>query len=385
MTGPLIQPNLHAVLVHYPIALLTLGVFIEVFGFFWRRSGVRTAGHWMIVLGTLACIPALTTGLYALRQTAGPEIMGGPWHTVVAQSTWTAPHWDAVSTHLSLMVAASLILLISIVIWLGSADHARSRIYLLGMAVLIVCVSLMIAGAHEGGELVYKHGTAVNLPPGVDAAPGATWLQRLALKIDPVELHVFLAGLAIALIATSLGLSVRRSAIAWENQMAETKATAAGLKPAADRGNMNFLNIPMIYPARFWVISGILALMTTATGLWAAGIGSLAKLFDDLRTARAADQWRMILHANTAAVLVLLILLLALMMRWFPRRRFMMGIITTLLVLGLVLQAWSGVMMLFDDSDGPLMHFTVPQVTKTSSAEVHTPSTMTSATTAPAR
>ncbi len=396
MTGPLIQPNLHAVLVHYPIALLTLGVFIEVFGFFWRRSGVRTAGHWMIVLGTLACIPALTTGLYALRQTAAPGVMEGPWYEAVAQSKWTPAHWEVLSSHLSLMVGASIALLVSIIVWLGSADHARSRIYLLGMAILLVCVSLLVVGAHEGGELVYKHATAVGLasPPPVD--PNATWLERLAVLIDPVELHLLLVGVAIALIGTSLALSVRRSAIAWENQMAETKATAAGLKPAADRGNTNFLNIPMLYPARFWVLSGIVTIMAAAAGLWIIGQWAPGALLHYLSQQRHEDHWRTVLHANTAAALILLILLLALMMRWFPRRRFMMGIITTLLVLGLALQSWTGVLMLFDDSDGPLMHFVRPPVTQAAApvaaavpalAPAPTPATMTAApaTTVPAR
>jgi uncharacterized membrane protein len=367
VTGPLIQPNLHAVLVHYPIALLTLGVFIELFGFLWRRSGVRTAGHWMIVLGTLACIPAVTTGLYALRQTAAPGVMDGTWYSVVAQSDWKPDHWEVLSDHLSLMISASIVLLIAIIVWLGSADQARSRIYLLGMAILLVCVVLMVIGAHQGGDLVYKHATAVNLktPPPIDAS--ATWPRRLAVLIDPVELHLALVGLALALIATSLGLSVRRSAIAWENQMAETKATAAGLKPAADRGDANFLNIPMIYPARFWVLSGFVTLLAAAAGLWIIGKWSPGVLLHHLSLERHADHWRTVLHANTAAALVLLILLLALMMRWFPRRRFVMGMITTLLVLGVALQVWTGVLMLFDDSDGSLMHFTQPPVTQAAS------------------
>ena len=368
MTGPLIQPNIHAVLVHYPIALLTLGVLIEVFGFLWRRSGVRTAGHWMIVLGTLACIPALTTGLYALRQTAAPGVMEGPWHEVVAQSQWTPDHWEVLSSHLSLMVGAAIALLVSIIVWLGSADQARSRIYLLGMAILLVCVSLMVMGAHEGGELVYKHATAVNLPPTPPVDASATYVERLAALIDPVELHLLLVGLAVALIATSLGLSVRRSAIALENQMAETKATAAGLKPAADRGDVNFLNIPMIYPARFWVLSGILTILAAAAGLWVIGKWSPGELLHFLSKERQEDHWRSVLHANTAAALVLLILLLALMVRWFPRRRFMMGIITTLLVVSVALQVWTGVLMLFDDSKGPLMHFTRPPTAQDASS-----------------
>ena len=60
--------NWHVVLVHFPIGLLGMGLAIEILGFLWRRSSVRAAARWMILLGTLGCMTALTSGLYAFRQ-----------------------------------------------------------------------------------------------------------------------------------------------------------------------------------------------------------------------------------------------------------------------------------------------------------------------------
>ena len=51
MPNELIHPNWHVVLVHYLIALLTLGLAIELLSFLYRRSTLRTAGRWMLLIG----------------------------------------------------------------------------------------------------------------------------------------------------------------------------------------------------------------------------------------------------------------------------------------------------------------------------------------------
>src|SRR5205814_1160949 len=72
--GPLakqfINPNLHVVLVHFPLALLLFGAVIELVApLLWRRSAFRAAGRWMILLGALTAAPTATAGLYALYDT----------------------------------------------------------------------------------------------------------------------------------------------------------------------------------------------------------------------------------------------------------------------------------------------------------------------------
>jgi uncharacterized membrane protein len=60
----LVNPNLHVVLVHFPIALLVIGTLIELFSFLgWRTSGFRIAGRWMIGLGALLAIPTSLSGI----------------------------------------------------------------------------------------------------------------------------------------------------------------------------------------------------------------------------------------------------------------------------------------------------------------------------------
>jgi hypothetical protein len=67
-----ISPNWHAVLVHAPLGLLSMGIIIELLSFLWRRSSARSAGRWMILLGAITCVPALTTGIYAYHDAIAP-------------------------------------------------------------------------------------------------------------------------------------------------------------------------------------------------------------------------------------------------------------------------------------------------------------------------
>ena len=66
----LVNPNLHVVLVHFPLALLLAGLAIEVFSFMYRRSSFRAAGRCMILLGALASVPTALSGAYAFADVA---------------------------------------------------------------------------------------------------------------------------------------------------------------------------------------------------------------------------------------------------------------------------------------------------------------------------
>src|SRR5205807_2675734 len=63
-----LNPNYHVILIHYPLGVFVLGVILEMFSFFWRKSSVRSAARWMILLGALLSIPAATSGIAALDE-----------------------------------------------------------------------------------------------------------------------------------------------------------------------------------------------------------------------------------------------------------------------------------------------------------------------------
>lgn len=371
MVGTLIKPNLHAALIHIPVALVTLGVVLEVLSvLFWRKSAIRAAARWMIVLGILAAVPTLTTGLYALRQTASPGAPSGElWESIVSTSTWSDAQWATLREHVTYAAGGALLLLMGIVIWIGGTDNARRHMYLLGLVVLIVGGWMMAAGAHEGGELVYKYATAVQMPDAAESV-GSTSQQLMVPSLtaampdinapfSPLELHLLFAGCAIAIIAAAVGLSVRLSNVAWENRFAEEKAVAAGYRPAGKlgQGGSNLLSIPVIYPGAFWIAAILLLVATGITGLWVFGFRSIGDVISLIRSKQANDEWRPVLHIWYAASILALAIVLGLVMKIWPRRRLIMGMLCTLLVLAVAGQAWTGILMLYDGNSGSVLRF----------------------------
>jgi uncharacterized membrane protein len=97
MLGNFISPNWHVALIHYPIALLSLGLLIELLSFWQRVAGLRSTGRWMILFGALSGLPVLTAGIYAFRDvvTPGPISLHSEWHQVVQRSEWISLHGGA--------------------------------------------------------------------------------------------------------------------------------------------------------------------------------------------------------------------------------------------------------------------------------------------------
>lgn len=371
MVGTLIQPNLHTALVHFPVALITVGALAEVLGvLFWRKSALRSAARWMIVIGILSAVPVMTTGLYALRQTANPGAPHGEfWAAITSTSSWSDAQWDALHDHVTYTAGGALLLLIGIVIWIGGTDNARRYMYLLGLVVLLAGAGMVVSGAHDGGELVYQYGTGVQLPENAEptspsvaklVVPSPTAaLPEIDASFSPLELHLLFAGCAIACVATAVGLSIRLSNVLWENRFAEEKAVAAGYRPAGKMGQNagNLLSIPVIYPGVFWIAAVLLLAVTAGLGLWVFGFSSIGEFISLLRTKQANDEWRPVLHVWYGAIIIALVVVLGVMMKIAPRRRLFMGMLCTLLVLAVVGQSWTGILMLFDGHPGSILRF----------------------------
>ncbi len=371
MIGTLVQPNLHAALQHYPLALIIVGVLLEILCvLFWRKSSLRTAGRWMLVIGVLAAVPVITTGLYAMRQTVNPGAPQGElWEAISSTSTWSASQWETLTRHLTYTASGALLLLVGIVVWIGATDNARRQMYLLGIVVLIAGAILVGMGAHSGSTLVYQYGTGVQMQPIAESVPSgeliapspaapAPILPEVQQRISPLELHVFIGGCAIALLAAAIGLSIRMSNVAWENRFAEEKAVAAGYRPAGKLGqDQNLLSIPIIYPGAFWVLSVLTLILAAALGLWVFGVSGPADFFSRIANKQSNDEWRPVLHVYYGVSLVVLAIVLGLVMKFWPRRRVIMGMLCTLLILAVIGQAWTGVLMLFDGQTGSVLRF----------------------------
>src|SRR5690348_7292584 len=56
-------PNLHPVVVHFPIALLPVAVGLDVLGWLFGSRDLHAAGRWTLWVGTLSAAVAVATGL----------------------------------------------------------------------------------------------------------------------------------------------------------------------------------------------------------------------------------------------------------------------------------------------------------------------------------
>lgn len=268
MAEPFIYPNWHILALHFPLGLLGVGVILEWISLCWPKSAIRTGGHWMLLMGALLSIPALTLGIYAFRDVVTP---GGTiaihWNEVVAQSHWTDVQWHYMTRHIWYEAIGTGLAVLAVVVYLAGSDGARRKLYWPGLVVVTIALVLMAIGGWYSGESVYRHGTAVAAatpapplgeadvvsPPELRPTPtdpqvGQTdaeqidpagqvngtqddeaahrepvqhpvWVMRF---LPPIQLHMLLVGGAIAFAMVAIGLSIRR----WSQSAGPLPASA---------------------------------------------------------------------------------------------------------------------------------------------------------------
>ena len=142
-------PNLHPLVVHFPIALLLTAAGLDVAGWALRcNRSLRFVATALYVLGTLAIVAAYVTG----RAAAGTVWLPGMAHAAVKE------HWDwafRAVWFFTILTAVRLVLL-----WRGRAEPRPALIAALALAGLLGGVLLAETG-DRGGRLVYQHGVGI--------------------------------------------------------------------------------------------------------------------------------------------------------------------------------------------------------------------------------
>ncbi len=404
MDQEFIHPNWHIILIHYPLGLLTVGVLIELLSFMWRRSSVRQAGRWMILLGALGCIPTMTMGLYAFRDVVSPQPIdsGQKWYQVVKNSIWGDAQWHHMDRHIWFTSSGSALVILAALVWLACSNVWRQKLYLPVMVMLLGSLGLLSAGAWHSGEAIYRHGTAVSLGAheSMSAAPAValtpttqpamvitqaspstplhlgnstsrTERPQIEHYIQPLQLHILLAGLTVAIALGALGLTIRRwtlepRAIRYEEgvtlqRMVPTQDPARGEYAGQPPLGTGVTVAPPLFPARVWLAAALVAIGTAEAGIWFTADWRVTALTIPFQDAIARkDMQRLFGHVLFGASIVLLTLLLALLTRVARRSVVITSIISFLLVLAVAGQVWLGILMLFDSNMGPLTQFTRP-------------------------
>jgi uncharacterized membrane protein len=387
----LISPNIHVIMVHFPLGIFVFGLFLEVFAFLWRRSTARVAARWMILFGALMSVPAAFSGIDALKDVYE--------HTSEDLSDQARA---LLQSHLLWASLGAGLAAVTVVIGLGLSEVQRNRaiVRLPLLIVLLAAAGMMGFGSHFGGEGVYLESVAVKL-----AGKKAKGFEYYA---PARSTHVLMSGFAVAVGLGALGASlrvlsshrVRRNDVEAERDLEalESGQTALYTPPAPPRRvtddvsvartlNADVVVEPRPIPAsRFWLLTSLLALTAFGLGVWLLlsresnfleehqpTPGAIASQVWETATATNHDKDggvlknRRLFHIAFGATLVILPLILAAGVRWMAGSRLIVGFLCLLMVAVIAAQIWTGVLLTHDQPAGPLLHF-APQPTVTADA-----------------
>ncbi|MDB5291355.1 MAG: hypothetical protein JWL69_2596 [Phycisphaerales bacterium] len=388
-----VNPNLHVILIHYPLGVFVLGVFLELFSFMWRRSAVRTAARFMIVIGALLTLPAATSGIYAL-------------HDVAKFQGIDDARYHMLRMHVIFMGIASILAVACAVTGLGASDAWRKKLQIPLMAGVVIAWALMVFGAWHGGETIYQHGTSVAIikVKEVEDAEGNTAKKTVLVPLKEPESkdlksykpvvkyyiggelqqHLILSGFAFAAAFGALGLSIRRlttahAASADEAVELAARVTAVGKEsPRRVTDDMSMIRSfnpdaevedvdddESVPSGRWWLLAVLLAITTGVAGYWTMSGHNFfthsgwSEFVDSLAGDTKWAITRHKAHLILGSALGVVALIFAALALWAPRRPLLLTVFAALLVLIVAGQVWMGVLMTFDsEMEGPLTHFT---------------------------
>jgi uncharacterized membrane protein len=386
----LISPNIHVIMVHFPLGIFIFGLFLEVFGFLWRRSTARIAARWMILFGALMSVPAAFSGIDALK-----DVYDSAAHSTEDLSDQARV---LLQRHLLWASLGAGLAAVSVVIGLALSEAQRNRaiIRLPLLIVLLAAAGMMGFGSHFGGEGVYLESVAVKLA--IKKGKGIEYYAPAR------STHILMSGFAVAVGLGALGASlrvlsshrVRRDAAEDERDLEalESGATTLYTPPAPPRRvtddvsvartlNADVVVEPRPIPSsRFWLLTSLLALAAFGLGVWLMmqetsfldehkpTPGAITNALWETATSTNHDpnggvtQNRRLFHIAFGATLVVLPLILAAGVRWMAGSRLIVGFLCLLLVAVVAAQIWTGILLTHDEPAGPLLHF-APQPTVT--------------------
>lgn len=146
--------NVHPMFVHFPLALLFIGLLFDIGGYFLKKESLAHAGWWCMLVGVLSAVVTVFTGL----QAEDTVKLAGETHEILE----THEHFQIITT----------IVFVGLLIWRAFKRGALPRPPIAYLVITALAVSSILYGSHFGGKLVYEYGvgTAVQ-PPATQTAP----------------------------------------------------------------------------------------------------------------------------------------------------------------------------------------------------------------------
>lgn len=139
--------HLHAMAVHFPIALLMAGFLFEVISFFYKKAFFRQSAFNLLILGMLGTVVSYLAG-----NAAGEGLEDGPLN-------------KAMELHEQAATISLWLTIITFLIYAGIYFLKYNSRWLRIIAVLLFAgvISSIARTGYLGGQLVYKHGAGVEL------------------------------------------------------------------------------------------------------------------------------------------------------------------------------------------------------------------------------
>jgi len=148
LPGLAAMPNIHPLIVHFPIAFLTAFFFLDVAGTLTQNKNWRKLASVLLYFGVVAVLCAVAAGF----QAAETIPHGGAVHKIMEKHE-----------HLGLSVA---FLTVTLALWrIIAGEKLKPFANFLHLAIAALIVFVMTIGVDLGGLMVYKYGVGV----GVDA------------------------------------------------------------------------------------------------------------------------------------------------------------------------------------------------------------------------
>lgn len=139
--------HLHAMVVHFPIALLIVGFVSELIAFFYKKTFFRQSAFYLLLVGTIGTIASYLAG-----NAAGEGMEEGSLQKAMEL------HEQAATIALWLTGFTAAVYL-AIAIFKYKKSWARIASVILFAAV----IAAIARTGYLGGQLVYKHGAGVEL------------------------------------------------------------------------------------------------------------------------------------------------------------------------------------------------------------------------------
>lgn len=138
------MPNLHPLLVHLPIALLTCSFLFDLVGVLSKKNDLKRVGWWTMICGILGLASTIMSGLQAEKTVLihPPAVEHFQTHQEVAFS----------------VAGVYAILFLWRIANRGELPQNRDWVFL---AIALVGVVGIWVGAWYGGEMVYRFGVGV--------------------------------------------------------------------------------------------------------------------------------------------------------------------------------------------------------------------------------